>query len=653
MMKIGWVLASMSRKIASSRIRAYNIMEYLKKFLNVENEIYREGKDYDIVVFVKTLEDKYVELARSIKTITVFDIMDNHFNYPNPTENVIASERARINCIRMSKICDYVTTPSSYLANFITYYNGNCVIIPDATEDIYLDYVKRHIPKEEVILVWQGYAFNLICIKSIFPVLSRLAKRYKIALHIITDTADPSFRAILPKIRRMREEFNIVCKHWSLETRAEDLLEGDIGVSPLIENDWTRCKSNNKIASYMAMAIPTVGTPIPSYKETIKSGVNGFLASTEEDWYNHLEKLIINHNLRNEIGQKGRETVLSSFTLEKIGNRWLSFFKEIYGKGKAASKKPVVFRKNKNKKIAIFVGKGRRFVDEVIEHLKRRHEVRIFEGKTVGEMENLMKWSDISFFEWVSDVVIYASKLAKTCKMVCRLYNSEVYTEQPKQVIWEVFDDLIFLAPHIRDILKLTIPDIEERVKTHIIHNGIDLTKFNFRERDRGYNLAYVGIINHKKNPSLLLQCLKHLVNFDSRYILHVAGLHRELMFQLYWENIVKETKLENNIKMYGWVEDVSGWLEDKNYILSTSIGEGYPVGIIEAMAKGIKPIIHNWPGAKELFPERYIFNTIGEFSKMVLGGEYNSREYRAWVEENYSLERQIKKIEEVLFHEG
>jgi glycosyltransferase involved in cell wall biosynthesis len=268
--------------------------------------------------------------------------MDNHFKYPNPTENVIASERARINCIRMAKICDYVTTPSSYLANFITCYNRNCVVIPDATEDIYLNYVKRHIPKEEVILVWQGYAYNLICIKLIFPVLSRLAKRYKIALHIITDIANPSFRAILPKIRRMREEFKIVFKHWSLETRVEDLLEGDIGVAPLIENDWTKCKSNNKIASYMAMAIPTVATPIPAYKETIKSGVNGFLASTEEDWYNYLEKLIINHNLRNEIGQSGRETVLSSFTLEKIGNRWLSFFKEIYRKGKDASKEPGV-----------------------------------------------------------------------------------------------------------------------------------------------------------------------------------------------------------------------------------------------------------------------------------------------------------------------
>jgi glycosyltransferase involved in cell wall biosynthesis len=332
-MKIGWVLADLDRNTPSSGMRGYNIMEYLQS-LGLVSELFRVDRDYDVVVFVKTLGDYYVRLAKSVKAITVFDIMDNHF-----ITNPFSRTEHRIGCIQMSKVCDYVTTPSSYLANFAAYYTNHYVVIPDATENIYLKYVKRHIPKEEKILVWQGLPCNFMQIESIFPVLSQLAKKHKFTLHLITNTGDDIFGTIiLPRIRRIRKEFNIVCKHWSLETRVADLLEGDIGVAPLIEDDWTRCKSNNKIASYMAMAIPTVGTPIPAYKETIKCGINGYLASAEEDWYNYLERLLIDHNLRKEIGNRGRETILAHFTLEKVGDRWLEFFREICEKGKGASK---------------------------------------------------------------------------------------------------------------------------------------------------------------------------------------------------------------------------------------------------------------------------------------------------------------------------
>jgi hypothetical protein len=37
---------------------------------------------------------------------------------------------------------------------------------------------------------------------------------------------------------------------------------------------------------------------------------------------------------------------------------------------------------------------------------------------------------------------------------------------------------------------------------------------------------------------------------------------------------------------------------------LSTSLSEGNPNNVIEAMAKGIKPVVHAWPGAEDQFPE-------------------------------------------------
>ncbi|HAV42859.1 TPA: hypothetical protein DCX15_02440 [bacterium] len=310
-------------------------------------------------------------------------------------------------------------------------------------------------------------------------------------------------------------------------------------------------------------------------------------------------------------------------------------------------------------KIAIFFENGK-FLGDIIDYLKKTHEVKTFSPKQTPSNQNelkrmlkdlyeLMIWSDLSWFEWCDELAIYGSRLSKRCKVVIRLHYSEVYSNMPDQVNWENVDDLIFVAEHVREVLKKKIFDLENRVKTHIIHNGINLERFNFKERKNGHHLAYVGYLNHKKNPSLLLQCIKCLVDVDPNYKLHIAGFHEQTRYQLYFENLVRDMGIGDNVKLYGWVDKVSDWLEDKDYILSTSIGEGCPVGIMEAMARGIKPLIHNWPGARDLYPDRYIFNTISEFKNMVLNGNYNSTEYREYIEDNYSLEKQLREIDKIL----
>ncbi len=71
--------------------------------------------------------------------------------------------------------------------------------------------------------------------------------------------------------------------------------------------------------------------------------------------------------------------------------------------------------------------------------------------------------------------------------------------------------------------------------------------------------------------------------------------------------------KLENNFILHGWINEVDKFLEDKDYTLSTSIHESFGYNIAEAMARGIKPIIHNFDGAKSLWPSELIYNTIDE----------------------------------------
>jgi glycosyltransferase involved in cell wall biosynthesis len=97
-----------------------------------------------------------------------------------------------------------------------------------------------------------------------------------------------------------------------------------------------------------------------------------------------------------------------------------------------------------------------------------------------------------------------------------------------------------------------------------------------------------------------------------------------------------------------GWQEDINSWLEDKHYIVSSSIGESQGMGLMEGMACGLKPIIHNFPGADQIFPSEFLFNISEEFCRQICSESYEPQRYRKFIEENYSLRKQLSEINSV-----
>jgi glycosyltransferase involved in cell wall biosynthesis len=102
------------------------------------------------------------------------------------------------------------------------------------------------------------------------------------------------------------------------------------------------------------------------------------------------------------------------------------------------------------------------------------------------------------------------------------------------------------------------------------------------------------------------------------------------------------------NFHFDGFQEDMTAWLEDKNYLVSTSVIESQGMGILEAMAAGIKPVVHDFPGAEEIFGKNYLFTTPQDFCKQILEDDYDSEQYRTFVERKYPLTRQLAMTNEL-----
>lgn len=306
---------------------------------------------------------------------------------------------------------------------------------------------------------------------------------------------------------------------------------------------------------------------------------------------------------------------------------------------------------NENRqKLAFFVKKGMdSFLHDIIQSLSIDYEVRKIVVTEYHQIDEGMQWADICWFEWCDELVIYGSKLhlAYSKKIICRLHSYEAFTDYPSKVDWDNVDKLIFVSEHLRDLInekfKIGIN------KTEVIANGINIKKWAFTKRRPNFNIAYVGYINYKKGPMLLIHTFKAIYNKDHRYKLYIAGQFQDERDILYFKQMIKEFGIENNVFFEGWQDNLDKWLEDKNYILCTSVLESQNVSVMQAMAKGIKPIIHNFVGAKEIYSSHYIWNTIDEAIDMIFEENYDSNEYRNFICNNYSLDLQIIKANELL----
>jgi predicted O-methyltransferase YrrM len=105
----------------------------------------------------------------------------------------------------------------------------------------------------------------------------------------------------------------------------------DIGLVPLVRNQFNEGKSHLKGMEYAACGIPCVASPTESYREYWLKGrgeETGFLAHTEKDWLEHLELLVNDDGLRRAMGRSARAMARLN-TIQEHGWKWESLYQRL------------------------------------------------------------------------------------------------------------------------------------------------------------------------------------------------------------------------------------------------------------------------------------------------------------------------------------
>ena len=141
---------------------------------------------------------------------------------------------------------------------------------------------------------------------------------------------------------------------------------------------------------------------------------------------------------------------------------------------------------------------------------------------------------------------------------------------------------------------------------------GIDEEKFNFKMtkkekhdlreslglKDDDFVMIYPAELNGNKNQLLLINVMETLAKEYSYIKLLLPGIDS---CSGYYQRLVKEKKLDNNIKFLGFRTDIPKLLKISDLAVSSSKREGLPVNIMEAMCVGLPIVASDCRGNRDL----------------------------------------------------
>ncbi|MEP7106632.1 MAG: glycosyltransferase family 4 protein [Ferruginibacter sp.] len=214
----------------------------------------------------------------------------------------------------ISKWSHIITVGNYFLADFAKQYCRDVRIIPSVVNTSSKHNQLKKQDSLPLTIGWTGTFTNLVQLETIIPVIKKLQENYDFTFFIVANK-DP-----------MYQQIKYVYKPWDVNTEIKDLLKMHIGVMPLGNTVLELGKCAFKAIQYMSLGIPAVVSAVGANKDVVTDGVNGYWASNEEEWFNKLELLLRNTELRSELGKNARARIISNYSVESTKKDFFDLF---------------------------------------------------------------------------------------------------------------------------------------------------------------------------------------------------------------------------------------------------------------------------------------------------------------------------------------
>lgn len=319
--------------------RTDNIMEGLK--LNKANAdiVYNSPlpQRADIVIFQRHLDMGLFAKVKNKypRAMIGYDIDDYLFNKKIALDGGVDPDLVRqtsdTHNLFMSK-SDFVLTTTEYLQkNILSELSKMSFVVPNCLPIHFIDIANKIHPNNtsNVILGYlSGSKSHNIDFSLTLNVIEQIMDKYpNVILRILGYLSVPKSFIMKFNDRIDLHEFIPYSQY------PEFIASLDVCLAPLVNSAFNNAKSPLKFIEAGIFSIPTVASNLSGYNEAIDHGKNGFLCNNETDWYNSIDLLVQNKNIRQQIGLAARSEVLSKFTSQNVGKNLLKIFQSVLRPG--------------------------------------------------------------------------------------------------------------------------------------------------------------------------------------------------------------------------------------------------------------------------------------------------------------------------------
>jgi glycosyltransferase involved in cell wall biosynthesis len=274
--------------------------------------------DYDLVIIHCELVPYFPPILewylswKKVPYVIDFDDAIFHSYDINPSRSIrwLLGNKIRTIISRAS----YVMAGNLYLAEYARQVNQQVVILPTVLDLERYSACRWFAPSpiKKFTIGWIGSPSTAQYVLGITHILKKFCDKYNAQI-ILIGSGHVKVKDLPLEVRE-----------WSEATEVKDILDFDVGIMPLTDSPWSRGKCGFKLLQYMACGLPVIASAVGVNQQIVEEGVNGYLATTDDDWMRALENLISNQNMMKSMGRAGRKKIEAEFSLEIGGPIFIS-----------------------------------------------------------------------------------------------------------------------------------------------------------------------------------------------------------------------------------------------------------------------------------------------------------------------------------------
>ena len=208
---------------------------------------------------------------------------------------------------------DVVTVTTDYLAEIVSKWSSNVVVVPNRVPAWLLEHDR---PRRDALTVgWGGSSSHAMDWADPAPQVGRFLKRNPTVRAHLVGGMFPSMRSWPASQVQVTKWVDSVADYYRV-------LDFDIGLAPLRPHVFNRSKSMLRLAELSALGIPVIASDVGPYSDPTFHGERGFLVKSDHEWGTHLRTLVGDAELRAEMSRNTRSWA-AQHTVEGNLDSWL------------------------------------------------------------------------------------------------------------------------------------------------------------------------------------------------------------------------------------------------------------------------------------------------------------------------------------------